>query len=135
MLTTDGPKLLEYNARFGDPETQVILARLKSDLADVFTDIAEHRLGSRHLEWRQGAAATVVLVAKGYPGPVELGKEIAGLAEAKRIDAVKVFHAGTRAEGGKVYTNGGRVLNVTARGATLAEGPGARLLRCADDRI
>ena len=68
MLTTDGPKLLEYNARFGDPETQVILARLKSDLADVFTDIAEHRLGSRHLEWRHGAAATVVLVAKWLSG-------------------------------------------------------------------
>ncbi len=121
MLTTGGPKLLEYNARFGDPETQVILARLKSDLADVFTDIAEHRLGARRLEWRHGAAATVVLVAKGYPGPVELGKEVVGLAAAKRLDAVKVFHAGTRAEGGKVYTNGGRVLNVTAHGATLAE--------------
>jgi phosphoribosylamine--glycine ligase len=121
MLTTDGPKLLEYNARFGDPETQVILARLKSDLAEIFTDIVEHRLLSRPVEWRDEAAATVVLVAKGYPASVENGKEILGLAEAKRIEGVKVFHAGTRAEGGRIYTNGGRVLNVTARGTTLAE--------------
>jgi phosphoribosylamine--glycine ligase len=121
MLTTVGPKLLEYNARFGDPETQVILARLKTDLAEIFTDIVEHRLHSRRVEWRDEAAATVVLVARGYPGPVENGKEILGLAEAKRIDDVKVFHAGTRAEGARIYTNGGRVLNVTARGTTLAE--------------
>jgi phosphoribosylamine---glycine ligase len=121
MLTPDGPKLLEYNARFGDPETQVILARLKTDLAEILTDIVEHRLASRRVEWRDEAAATVVLVAKGYPGPVENGKEIQGLGEAKRIADVKVFHAGTRAEGGRIYTNGGRVLNVTARGSTLAE--------------
>jgi phosphoribosylamine--glycine ligase len=121
MLTADGPKLLEYNARFGDPETQVILARLKTDLADIFTDIVEHRLHSRRVEWRDEAAATVVLVARGYPASVENGKEILGLAEAKRISGVKVFHAGTRAEGGRIYTNGGRVLNVTARGTTLAE--------------
>ena len=121
MLTADGPKLLEYNARFGDPETQVILARLKTDLADIFTDIVEHRLHSRRVEWRNEAAATVVLVARGYPASVENGKEILGLAEAKRIGGVKVFHAGTRAEGGRIYTNGGRVLNVTARGTTLAE--------------
>jgi phosphoribosylamine--glycine ligase len=121
MLTAAGPKLLEYNARFGDPETQVILARLKTDLADIFIDIVEHRLISVPVEWLKGAAATVVLAANGYPGPVENGKEIFGLGEAKRIDAVKVFHAGTRWEGGKVFTNGGRVLNVTARGATLAE--------------
>jgi phosphoribosylamine--glycine ligase len=121
MLTSDGPKLLEYNARFGDPETQVILARLKTDLADIFMDMVEHRLSSRQLEWRKDAAATVVLVAQGYPGKVENGKEIFGLDEAKRIDDVKVYHAGTRAEGGRIYTNGGRVLNVTARGASLAE--------------
>ena len=121
MLTADGPKLLEYNARFGDPETQVILSRLKTDLFDVLVDIAEHRLASRKLEWRPDAAATVVLVAGGYPGKVESGKEIFGLDEAKRIDGVKVYHAGTRAEGGKIVTAGGRVLNVTARGTTLAE--------------
>jgi len=121
MLTSDGPKLLEYNARFGDPETQVILFRLKTDLLDVFTDIVEHRLAARQLEWRNEAAATVVLVAREYPGRVESGKEITGLNEAKRIEGVKVYHAGTRSEGGRIYTNGGRVLNVTARGATLAQ--------------
>ncbi|HEY2380839.1 MAG TPA: phosphoribosylamine--glycine ligase [Terriglobia bacterium] len=121
MLTSEGPKLLEYNARFGDPETQVILSRLKTDLLDIFIDMVEHRLASRRLEWREGAAATVVLVARDYPGKVENGKQIFGLDEAKRIGGVKIYHAGTRAEGGRIYTNGGRVLNVTARGATLAE--------------
>jgi phosphoribosylamine--glycine ligase len=121
MLTADGPKLLEYNTRFGDPETQVILLRLKTDFLSVLTDIVEHRLSSRSLEWRRDAAATVVLVAKGYPGKIEKGKVIAGLDEASRIEGVKVFHAGTHWEEGKVYTAGGRVLNVTARGTTLAE--------------
>lgn len=121
MLTPEGPKLLEYNARFGDPETQVIVFRLKTDLLTVLVDIAEHRLGSRILEWRPEAAATVVLVSSGYPGKVENGHRIFGLDEARRVDGVKVFHAGTRWEDGKVYTAGGRVLNVTARGTTLAE--------------
>lgn len=121
MLTADGPKLLEYNARFGDPETQVILSRLETDLADVFIDMVENRLASRHLEWRKEAAATVVLVSREYPGKVETGKEIFRLNEARKIDGVKVYHAGTRAVDGRIYTNGGRVLNVTARGATLAE--------------
>jgi len=113
--------LLEYNVRFGDPETQVILSRLKTNLLDVLIDIAEHRLPSRKLEWRPEAAATVVLVSRGYPGKVETGKQVFGLEEAKRIEGVKVYHAGTRCEDGKVYTAGGRVLNVTARGSTLAE--------------
>ena len=121
MLTADGPKLLEYNARFGDPETQVILSRLKTDLLAVLVDIAEHRLGSCVLEWREEAAATVVLVTRDYPGKAETGKRIFGLDEAKRIEGVKVYHAGTRWEDGNIYTAGGRVLNVTARGATLAE--------------
>ena len=121
MLTSEGPKLLEYNARFGDPETQVILPRLKTCLLDVLVDLVEHRLSSRKLEWRTDAAATVVLVASGYPSKVETGKEIFGLDEAKRIDGVEIYHAGTRRESGKVYTAGGRVLNVTARGTTLAE--------------
>jgi len=121
MLTSDGPKLLEYNARFGDPETQVILLRLKTSLLDVLLDVVEHRLSSRKLEWLPDATATVVLVANGYPGKVESGKEISGLDEAKRIEGVRVYHAGTRRVGGKVYTAGGRVLNVTARGATLAQ--------------
>jgi len=121
MLTENGPKLLEYNARFGDPETQVILSRLKTDLLDVLIGIAEHRLPSTKLEWRQDAAATVVLVAGDYPGRVDAGKPIFGLDEAKRIENVKVYHAGTRWQDGRVFTAGGRVLNVTARGATLAE--------------
>ena len=121
MLTPDGPKLLEYNARFGDPEAQVILSRLKTSLLDVLVDIVEHRLFSRKLQWRPGAAATVVLVASGYPAKVESGQEVFGLDEAKRIEGVKVYHAGTRFEGGKIFTAGGRVLNVTGRGATLAE--------------
>ena len=121
MLTPQGPKLLEYNARFGDPETQVILSRLETSLLDVLVDIVEHRLSSRTLKWRTDAAATVVLVAKGYPGKIENGKQIFGLDEAKRIDGVKIYHAGTRSDGGRIYTSGGRVLNVTARGATLDE--------------
>ena len=121
MLTAEGPKLLEYNVRFGDPETQVILSRLKTNLLDVLIDIAEHRLPSRKLDWTPDAAATVVLVSRGYPGKVETGKQVFGLEEAKRIEGVKVYHAGTRCEDGKVYTAGGRVLNVTARGSTLAE--------------
>ena len=121
MLTDQGPKLLEYNARFGDPETQVILSRLETSLLDIFVDMVEHRLASRKLQWRPGAAATVVLVSSGYPGKVDSGKQIFGLDEAKRIQGVKVYHAGTRLESGKVYAAGGRVLNVTARGTTLAE--------------
>src|SRR5215831_4607891 len=121
MLTSRGPKLLEYNARFGDPETQVVLSRLKTSLIDVLQDIVEHRLAARKLEWRRDPAATVVLVAAGYLGKVEGGKQIFRLDEAKRIEGVKVYHAGTRREGGRIYTAGGRVLNVTARGATLAE--------------
>lgn len=121
MLTEDGPKLLEFNVRFGDPETQVILPRLKTDLVEVFLAMAEHRLGSLKLEWRPEAAATVVLVSSGYPGKVDTGKAICGLEEVKRLQDVKVFHAGTRWEAGTIYTAGGRVLNVTAWGGTLAE--------------
>src|SRR5206468_2965084 len=101
--------------------TQVILSRLKTDLLDVLVDVAEHRLASRRLEWRREAAVTVVLVAGGYPGKIETGKEIFGLSEASRIEGVKIYHAGTRWEDGKVYAAGGRVLNVTACGTTLVE--------------
>jgi len=121
MLTPSGPKIIEYNARFGDPETQVILPRLKSDLLEIFVDMADHRLGSRSVEWSSEVTATVVLVASGYPGKVENGKRIEGLDAAARLDGVRIYHAGTRLEDGKVYTAGGRVLNVTARGATLSQ--------------
>ena len=121
MLTPSGPKIIEYNARFGDPETQVILPRLKSDLLEIFMDLADHRLGSRTVVWSSEVTATVVLVASGYPGKVENGKRIEGLDAAARLDGVRIYHAGTSLEDGKVYTAGGRVLNVTARGATLSQ--------------
>jgi len=121
MMTASGPKLLEYNTRFGDPETQVILPRLKTDLLEVLIDMAEHRLASRTLEWTAEPTASVVLVAAGYPGKVENGKRIHGLREASRLDGVKIYHAGTRMEDGHVVTAGGRILNVTARGTTLSQ--------------
>jgi phosphoribosylamine--glycine ligase len=121
MLTVEGPKLIEYNARFGDPETQVILPRLDTDLAEILMDMEAHCLDSKALTWNKDAAATVVLVAKSYPGKVEHGKRIYGLEEVRRLKGVRVYHAGTRAEDGNVFTAGGRVLNVTARGATLGE--------------
>ena len=121
MLTPTGPKVVEFNVRFGDPETQVILPRLKSDLLEVFIDMADHRLASSRVEWSGEVTATVVLVASGYPGKYESGKRIEGLDEAGRIDGVRVYHAGTRQQDGKIYTSGGRVLNVTARGATLSQ--------------
>jgi phosphoribosylamine--glycine ligase len=121
MLTAAGPKIIEYNVRFGDPETQVILPRLKTDLVDVFTAMTEGRLNEMTLSWREGAAATVVLVADGYPGKYEQGKRITGLDEAGRMEGVKVYHAGTTAQDGAIYTAGGRVLNVTAVGNTLRQ--------------
>ena len=124
MLTADGPRLIEYNARFGDPETQVILPRLKTDLLDVLMDMAEHRLASRTLEWHNHVAATVVLVDRAYPGKAEQGKRIHRLDEAGRMEGVRIFHAGTRLVDGNVYTAGGRILNVTAVGATLPEALG-----------
>jgi phosphoribosylamine--glycine ligase len=124
MMTAQGPRLIEYNVRFGDPETQVILPRLRTDLLEVFLAMAGHRLGGFELEWRSGASATVVLVAEGYPGNVASGKKIRGLEEASALDGVSVFHAGTRWDSGDVYTAGGRVLNVTAVGNTLAEALG-----------
>jgi phosphoribosylamine--glycine ligase len=121
MLTSAGPKVVEYNVRFGDPETQVILPRLKTDLLEILMDIADHRLASRHVEWSTDVTATVVLVGAGYPGKVENGKRIDGLDEAARVEGVRIYHAGTRAEDGRIYTSGGRILNVTALGATLSQ--------------
>ncbi|HZI51033.1 MAG TPA: phosphoribosylamine--glycine ligase [Terriglobia bacterium] len=121
MLTPLGPKVVEFNVRFGDPEAQVILPRLNSDLFEIFMDIADHRLASSRVEWSTDAAATVVLVASGYPGKYESGKRIEGLDEAARMEGVRVYHAGTREQDGTIYTSGGRILNVTARGATLSQ--------------
>jgi phosphoribosylamine---glycine ligase len=119
MLTADGPKVLEFNCRLGDPETQAIAARMEFDLAEVLSDVAAGKLRPEKLKWKQGASACVVLASGGYPGKFETGKEIHGLEEAAKIPDVKVLHAGTRRDGKKIVTSGGRVLGVTTTGATL----------------
>jgi len=119
MLTKDGPQLIEYNARLGDPETQVLLPRLKSDLVTAFLAACDGVLDSISLQWRPEAALTVVMAAKGYPGPVEKGSEIRDIAQAEGMEDVIVFHAGTKQEGDRIVSQGGRVLNVTALGVTI----------------
>jgi phosphoribosylamine--glycine ligase len=120
MLTKEGPKVLEFNCRLGDPEAQAILARVDFDLAEVLADGANGRLQPEKMKWKPGASACVVLASGGYPGKYEVGKEIRGLAEAAKIADVKVLHAGTKRDGGKIVTSGGRVLGVTAVGNTLS---------------
>jgi phosphoribosylamine--glycine ligase len=120
MLTRDGPKVLEFNARFGDPEAQVYLMRLENDLLDLLAACADGDL-SRYEPRFRGVAVCVVMASAGYPGPALKGKVIHGLEEAARLPDVKIFHAGTAQEGDKIVTTGGRVLGVTALGATLAE--------------
>jgi phosphoribosylamine--glycine ligase len=121
MITAEGPKLVEYNVRFGDPEAQVLLPRLKSDLLELLDATARGKLAGIVPEWRSEAALTVVLATRGYPvGVVETGSEIGG-ADGLDSDGVVVFHAGTRRDGAKLLANGGRVLDVTALGATVAE--------------
>lgn len=120
MLTKDGPKLLEYNVRFGDPETQAILVRLKSDLAWIFDLIQHQKLGNFKLRWREGSSACVVAANKGYPGKYEKGAIIEGL-EAVDGDSVQVFHAGTALDAnGRFIATGGRVLGVTAAAESLS---------------
>jgi phosphoribosylamine--glycine ligase len=119
MLTKDGPKVLEFNCRLGDPETQAIAARMNFDLAEVLRDVVAGKLRPEKLQWKPGASACVVLASGGYPGKFESGKEIHGLPEAERIADVKVLHAGTKRAGDKIVTNGGRVLGVTATGNSL----------------
>lgn len=122
MLTPAGPKVLEFNARFGDPETQVILPRLKNDLVEVMLACAEGRLDAVELAWRDEWAVSVVLTSAGYPGSYEKGKVIEGVEEAEALEGVTVYHAGTAVnEAGELVTAGGRVLNVTALGATFEE--------------
>jgi phosphoribosylamine--glycine ligase len=121
MITNEGPKLIEYNVRFGDPETQVLMMRLKSDLLSALIATADGVLDKFDMRWRDEAALTVVLAAQGYPGPPLKGTEIRGLAEAAAVEGVEIFHAGTRRDGNRILADGGRVLNVTARGATVAE--------------
>ncbi|MBN1193196.1 MAG: phosphoribosylamine--glycine ligase [Coriobacteriia bacterium] len=122
ILTADGPKVLEYNARFGDPETQVLLPLLKTDLLDVVLATAQGRLHEIELEWREDVAVSVVLASDGYPGSYTTGKVITGIEEASKIDGVTVYHAGTQLRpDGTLVTSGGRVLNVTAIAPTFAE--------------
>jgi phosphoribosylamine--glycine ligase len=120
MMTEDGPKVLEYNCRFGDPETQVLLPRIEGDLADVFLCAAQGKLDEARAEWKKEATICVVLCAGGYPGDVQTGKEIEGIAEAAAQDSVTVFHAGTAMKDGKLVTSGGRVLGVTASAPNLS---------------
>lgn len=119
MLTKDGLKVLEYNARFGDPETQAVLLRLKTDLLDIIDAVLAGRLDQIEIEWSDEAAVCVVMAAGGYPGSYSKGMEITGIAQAEALGAT-VFHAGTAMQDGKIISNGGRVLGVTALGADIA---------------
>jgi len=120
ILTKDGPKLLEFNARFGDPETQVVLPRLRTDLAEVLLACAEGRLDEIQLSWSSHVAVSVVLASAGYPGDYETGKPISGIDAAQELEGVTVYHAGTRVADGMLVTAGGRVLNVTATAPDFA---------------
>lgn len=119
MLTPDGPKVIEYNSRFGDPEAQPILMLLKTDLLDIFEAVIDGKLSELRIEWQEGAACCVVICSGGYPTDYKTGYEISGLG--KTPENVFVYHSGTLVKDGVYYTNGGRVLGVTATGATLRE--------------
>jgi len=121
MLTKDGPKIVEYNARFGDPETQVYMRLLESDLLELLMACADGSLSKLTPKWSKEVAICVVVASGGYPGSYEKGKVITGIAEAEKLDGIKIFHAGTALKNGQLVTNGGRVLGVTAVGKDLAE--------------
>ena len=121
MIQDGAPKLIEYNVRFGDPEAQVLMMRLKSDLLPALLATAEGTLGGFALDWHDEAALCVVMAAKGYPGSYKTGTEIKGLEEAGADPDVEIFHAGTKQDGDKILAAGGRVLGVTARGADIAQ--------------
>ncbi len=120
MITAEGPKLIEYNVRFGDPECQVLMLRLMSDLVPALLACCDGVLGNFDLRWYPDAALTVVMAAKGYPGSYAKGSVIEGLDAAAEVEGVEIFHAGTLAQSGRVVANGGRVLNVCALGKTVA---------------
>jgi len=122
LMIKDGePRLIEFNCRFGDPETQVLMVRLKSDLLTALVAARDGVLDQVDLRWRDDTALTVVLATKGYPGDYAKGSEIRGLYEAQRLPDVQVFHAGTARRDGKIVAAGGRVLNVTATGKTVRQ--------------
>ena len=123
IVTNQGPRVLEFNCRFGDPETQPLLMRLKTDLLDLLEGCVDDTLGDfeeGRIEWDPRPAVCVVLASQGYPGPYPKGRYISGLDDAAKLPDVKVFHAGTRLDDDAVVTDGGRVLGVTALGDTLA---------------
>lgn len=121
MITDEGPKLIEFNARFGDPECQALMVTLKSDILDALIASADGTLDKIKITWRDEVALTVVMAAEGYPGRYPKGSEIKGTSEANDMDGVFVFHAGTKMEDGKLVADGGRVLGITARAKTVAE--------------
>lgn len=131
MITEEGPQLIEYNVRFGDPECQVLMMRLESDLLPALIASAKGGLAGMTLQWRDACAVTVVLAAEGYPGPYAKGDAIGGLDAAAAVEGVQVFHAGTHSKDGRIVANGGRVLNITATGATVSEAVG-RAYRAVD---
>ena len=132
MLTPKGPKVIEYNCRFGDPETQVVLPRLKTDIIDIFESINNETLSDLEIEWSDEACACVILASGGYPKSYPKGIEINGLANGQ-AQGVTVYHAGTALKDGKLVTAGGRVLGVTALGADLQEALDKAY--CAADKI
>ena len=121
MITKDGPKLIEYNVRFGDPECQVLMLRMVDDLLTLMLATANGELDKSSVRWRDQVAITVVYANKGYPGAYKSGSEIRGIEKANLVDGTIVFHAGTKKDGGKLTANGGRVLNVTSIGETVTE--------------
>ncbi|HHH76695.1 MAG TPA: phosphoribosylamine--glycine ligase [Phycisphaerae bacterium] len=121
IFTPGGPKVIEFNCRFGDPECQPLMMRLKSDLLEAMVAVAQHKLGDITILWDQRPSVCVVMSSEGYPGPYPTDLEITGIEEAESLGDVKVFHAGTAMAGGKLVTAGGRVLGVTALGETIAE--------------
>jgi phosphoribosylamine--glycine ligase len=121
MITAKGPELIEYNVRFGDPECQVLMMRLESDLLELLLAASEGKLSGVTTSWRPEAALTVVMAARGYPGDYAKGTSIAGIEAANALPETQVFQAGTALVDGKLVANGGRVLNVTALGDTVAE--------------
>jgi phosphoribosylamine--glycine ligase len=119
MITNEGARVLEFNCRFGDPETQALLPRMKSDLLPLLEATIDGNIGRQTIKWDERAAVTVVLASGGYPGKYETEKPISGLEDAAKLDAIEIFHAGTRRANGQIMTAGGRVLAVTALGATI----------------
>ncbi len=119
MITPDGPKVIEYNCRFGDPETQVVLPLLDTDLVDIFDAVINEKLSQIDIKWKNASSACVVLASGGYPKKYETGLKITGLNENGQLDDVKIYHAGTKLENNEFYTSGGRVLGVTAVSETL----------------